>query len=146
MALIVPTPYGQFKVFRKDTVAITVFRARRPVCHNRVHLEEGDYGHKEHRQYPTNIACVKNGFGSWGEYIATYTTEGKLYTLSCCPLHRHKEVIDRLTIQLSQRIAELTHYIQQDYAPQEALERAVLTDHNIHRLLEREIPDWTPHD
>lgn len=144
--MIINTPYGQFKVFRKDTVAITVFRARREVCHNRVHLEEGDYGHKEHRKYPTSIANVKNGMGSWGEYLATYTMDGTLYTLSCCPLHRHKEVIDRLTIQLTQRVAELVHYVQDGRIPQIALDRSKLTDHEIHKLLEHEIPDWTPRD
>ncbi len=50
--MIVVTPHGGFQIRRKNTVAITVVRTRRPVCHYRMWREQGAVTHIEHRKRP----------------------------------------------------------------------------------------------
>jgi len=75
---MVRTPYGDFKIQRKGTVAITVVSAKRPVRHHRTDLVSGDVTHIEHRRIPTHRHKV---YVSWAKYIGSFDLEGNLIEL-----------------------------------------------------------------
>lgn len=94
--MIVVTPHGGFQIRRKNTVAITVVRTKRPVCHYQVLRGQGAVTHIEHRKRPEselrrNLSCC-----SWATPIATYEMNGKPFVwgevMQTYNLHHHESL------------------------------------------------------
>ena len=83
--MLIRTPHGNFETIRKDTVAISVVRIRRPVRHHGTSLDKGDITFIEHRRVPT--CGGKFAFSSWAKYIATFDVNSNEIKLACCKLN-----------------------------------------------------------
>jgi len=72
--MIISTQYGDFRIIRKDTVAISIVKAKRQVRHHRKLVEQGEVTHIEHRRVPVTCpACgaVSPPSPSWTHHIDT---------------------------------------------------------------------------
>lgn len=79
---VVHTPYGDFTITRKGTLAISVVRAKHRVCHHRKWLDEGELTHVEHRKLPTSqlawyLRRMQCAMG-WGQHLATFDLNGTM--------------------------------------------------------------------
>ena len=74
--MIIGTPHGQFTTIRKDVVAISAVRLRRPVTHHFRRWRVGEITHIEHRKIPRSRQHAQNNCSAWGTVLATYNLLG----------------------------------------------------------------------
>ena len=82
MPKTISTPYGEFKLVRKDVVAISVVRPKHRVRHHRIEVTSDELTHIEHRRVPADLHQFAAGTGGWAHYIATYDLDGNPIELS----------------------------------------------------------------
>jgi hypothetical protein len=78
----VTTPYGEFRLDRKDTVCISVAQCKRPISSRQGRHQAGDYVIVQHRKLPTHSLHIASG---WGTYVATYSLDGTAIELPGLP-------------------------------------------------------------
>ena len=84
--MIVKTSFGEFRIVRRDTVAISVVKAKRECIHHRKRLYLGDLAHIEHRKMPKLVCQAKTSVCGWAEWIALFDLEGNQILLEKCPI------------------------------------------------------------
>ncbi len=72
----ITTPYGDVRIVRHNTVAITLVRTRKPVKYHSVSYEARDIAHIEHQKIPKSLQVVKSNCAGWGDPIVTYDLHG----------------------------------------------------------------------
>lgn len=75
LRLSVPTPHGPVRVYRPDTVAVTVYRVKRSFVHAGYRMEPGDLVAREHRheRYARTSAASMTG----GPRLGTWRIDGE---------------------------------------------------------------------
>ena len=75
-AMIIKTEYGDFEIVRKDVVAITIVKIKRPVTHHRKRFATNELTHIEHRKQPKSFVLVQGNCGGWATPLQTYDLKG----------------------------------------------------------------------
>lgn len=79
--MIINTRFGQIRIVRKDSVAITVVKMRRRKKYHGIHYEANDFAHIEHKKMPRLLTIVKSNCGGWADPIESYDLEGNVIPL-----------------------------------------------------------------
>lgn len=77
----VETEYGVFEIIRKDAVAITVVKTKRPISHHYVAYNRNEITHIEHRKIPKFFVRVQSNCGGWGVPLGTFDLNGNIIEL-----------------------------------------------------------------
>lgn len=86
----VKTPYGEFHVYRKDAVAISVVKITRSIIQRRAKVVVGQYSTVEHLALP--IPAIKS-YASWADFVAAYDLNGTPIPLTGKPMSSSFDIL-----------------------------------------------------